>query len=179
MSQAIARRYARAVFELGCDTNTLEALVAELGRLAEAYSSSPELQELDGTPNVSDSARRSVLAELGKALSVSQPIVNTATLLADRQRLSLLPEVAALLVELSDEHAGVVRATIRSARKLSPAYVEKLAAKIQASTGKKVIITTEEDATLIAGVVAQIGDRVIDGTVRGRLDRIAASLRHN
>ncbi|MBM4358169.1 MAG: F0F1 ATP synthase subunit delta [Deltaproteobacteria bacterium] len=178
MSQAIARRYARAVFELGRDTNTLESLVTDMTRLAEAYASSAELREIDRLPNISDAARRAVLSELGKAFGASEAAINTVALLADRQRLSLLPDVAALLSEMGDEHAGVVRATVRSAKKLAPAYVTRLADRIAQVTGKKVVITTEEDPSLIAGVVAQIGDRVIDGTVRGRLDRLAESLRH-
>jgi F-type H+-transporting ATPase subunit delta len=177
MSQAIARRYARAVFELGRDTNTLDKLTTDMRRFADAYASSSELRDIERLPNITDAARRAVLVELGKAIGASEAAVNTVALLADRQRLSLLPDVASLLMELSDEHAGVVRATVRSAHKLSPAYVAKLSERIQQATGKKVVITTEEDPSLIAGLVAQIGDRVIDGTVRGRLDRLAASLR--
>lgn len=179
MSQAIARRYARAVFELGRDSNKLEAFVTEIVRFADVYQTSAEFRELDQLPNVTDATRRTVIAELGKRLQASEPTVNTVALLADRQRLSLLPDVATLLAEMTDEHVGVVRATVRSAKKLSPAYVNRLAERIRAATGKKVVITTEEDPSLIAGVVAQIGDRIIDGTVRGRLDRLASSLRQN
>ncbi|MBM4376695.1 MAG: F0F1 ATP synthase subunit delta [Deltaproteobacteria bacterium] len=177
MSQAIARRYARAVFEIGRETKKLDALVTELNSFAEAYRSSPELQDLERLPNLNDAARRAVLTELGKRLQASDPTVNTVALLAERQRLVLLPDVATLLQEMSDEHAGVVRATVRSAKKLSPAYVTRLAERIRDVTGRNVILTTQEDPSLIAGVVAQIGDRVIDGTVRGRLDRLSASLR--
>ncbi len=179
MSQAIAKRYARAVFELGCENHTLAALVAEFARFAEAYALSPELQELDRLPNVTDATRTAVLTDLGKRLQASDSVVRTLGLLAERQRLSLLPDVAQLLAGMSDEHEGVVRATIRSAQKLSPAYVQRLAERIREATGKKVVITTEEDPALIAGVVATIGDRVIDGTVRGRLDRLSASLRQS
>ena len=179
MSQTIARRYARAVFELGRENGSLGALVGEFSRFAEAYAASEELRELDHLPSLTDATRRAVLADLGKRLGASEAAVNTLSLLADRQRLSLLPDVAALLLEMSDEHEGVVRATIRSAKQLTPAYVNRLVERIRATTGKKVLITTEVDPALIAGVVAQIGDRVIDGTIRGRLDRLSASLRQN
>lgn len=179
MSQAIARRYARAIFEIGRDTKKLDALVAEMGRFAQAYAASPELQEIERLPTLNDAARRAVITEVGKRLQASEPTVNTVALLAERQRLALLPDVAALLVEMSDEHSGVVRATVRSAKKLSPTYVKRLTDRIGQVTGRKVILTTQEDPTLIAGVVAQIGDRVIDGSVRGRLDRLSASLRQS
>jgi F-type H+-transporting ATPase subunit delta len=120
-----------------------------------------------------------VIEELGARLMASTTTVRTVAMLAERQRLSLLPDMAALLGEMSDEHVGVVRATVRSSKKLSADYLARLAQKIEAATGKKVVITSEEDPTLIAGIVAQIGDRVIDGSVRGRLDRLSASLRQN
>lgn len=179
MSQAIARRYARAMFEIGRDTKKLDAIVAEVNRMAEAYRSSPDLQDLERLPHLNDTSRRAVLTELGKRLQASEPTINVVSLLAERQRLVLLPDVATLLQEMGDEHAGVVRATVRSAKKLSPTYVNRLSERIRSVTGRKVILTIQEDPSLIAGVVAQIGDRVIDGTVRGRLDRLSASLRQS
>jgi F-type H+-transporting ATPase subunit delta len=167
------------MFEIGRDTKTLDAIVAEVNRFAEAYQASPDLQDLERLPNLNDTSRRAVLTELGKRLQASEPTINVVSLLAERQRLALLPDVATLLQEMSDEHAGVVRATVRSAKKLSPSYVNRLSERIRSVTGRKVILTTEEDPSLIAGVVAQIGDRVIDGTVRGRLDRLSASLRQS
>lgn len=177
MSQAIARRYARAIFDLGQESNKLDSLVAELARFAAAYATSPEFQGLDRMPELAGPARRAVLAEIGKRIQASEASVNAVALLADRHRLSLLPDVATLVSEMSDEHFGVVRATVRSAKKLTPAYVNRLAERLRSATGKKVVITTEEDPALIAGVVAEVGGRVIDGTVRGRLDRLSASLR--
>jgi F-type H+-transporting ATPase subunit delta len=183
MSAAIARRYARAVFDLGreaTDANSsLDRLVADLSRFADAYRASAELREIDRLPKLSESDRRSVIDELGKRLSASATAVRTVTMLAERQRLSLLPDIASLLGEMHDDHTGIVRARVKSARKLSEDYLCRLSERIGAATGKKVVITTEEDPSLIAGVVAEIGDRVIDGSVRGRLDRLNDSLRQN
>ena len=94
-------------------------------------------------------------------------------LLAERQRLSVLPELLRLVDEMADDHLGVVRATVRSARPLSESYKTKLKSHIESATKKRAIITYEEDPRLVAGLVTQIGDRLIDGSIRGRLDRLA------
>ncbi len=179
MSLAIARRYARAVFDLGREKGSLDALVRELGLFADTYASSDDFRQLESMPNLSEAQKKTVVEELGRRLGASDMAVRAVAMLAERQRLQLLPDMAWILAELRDQHSGVVRATVKSAKKLSPEYVARLQQKIEAATGKKVIITTEEDPALIAGVVAQIGDRVIDGSVRGRLDRLSASLRQS
>ncbi len=179
MSLAIARRYARAVFDIGREKGNLDALVTERGRFPELYQASDDFRQLERLPNVAENQKKGVIDELGKRLGASDVAVRTVAMLADRQRLSLLPEGAMLLADLRDHHGGVVRATVKSANKLSPDYLGRLQSKIEAATGKKVIITSEEDPSLIAGVVAQIGDRVIDGSVRGRLERLSESLRQS
>lgn len=179
MSVAIARRYARAVFDLGREDATVDVngLLADLHRFADAYRCSGELRELDRLPTISDSDRRAVIEELGKQLGASTTAVRAVAMLAERQRLSLLPDIAMRVREMHDEHKGTVRVTVRSARALSNAYLARLAARIGEATGKTVILGTEQDHSLIAGVVLTLGDRRIDGSVRGRLDRLHASLR--
>ncbi len=179
MSLTIARRYARAVFELGRDAGTLENIVAELGRFAAAYQASGDFRELDRLPNLGDQERRGVVDELGKRLGASDTAVRTVAMLANRQRLELLPDMAWLLAEMHDHHAGVVRVTVKSAKPLAGDYLARLTQKIEAATGKKAIVESAVDPALIAGVVAMVGDKVIDGSVRGRLDRLAASLRQS
>ena len=116
---------------------------------------------------------------VAKRVKANTTVERVVQMLAERKRLSILPEMAGMVAEMADEHQGVVRATVTSARPLAPAYVKKLSAQLESSTGRKVVVTTQQDPNLLAGVVTQIGDRVIDGSVRGRLDRLARSLRQN
>jgi F-type H+-transporting ATPase subunit delta len=99
------------------------------------------------------------------------------TLLAQRQRLSALPDLVAAYNALSDEHQGILRATVRAAKLLTPGYLERLTKKIEEATGKKVVAEFQLDHSLIAGVVTQIGDRIVDGSVRGKLEQLRQSLR--
>jgi F-type H+-transporting ATPase subunit delta len=174
---SVARRYARAVFDLGKESGELDAIVTGLRAFAQAYRSSDELRALDRLPGLSETERAAAIGELGARLAVPALVTRTVTMLAEGQRLGVLEDLVAQLGALNDEHQGIVRARIRTARPLSPDFMSRLRQKIADATGKTVVLEAEEDRSLIAGIVAQIGDRVIDGSVRGRLDRLAESLR--
>lgn len=174
--EAVARRYSRAIFELGREKKQLDAIAKELGAFAELYTESDELRETVTSPMLTDEAREAIVEDVAKRLRASPHTTNLLRLLARRQRLSALPEMVRQLGELIDEHQGVLRATVRAAVRLTPTYLDKLNAKIEAATGRRVVITFEQDASLIAGVVTQIGDQVVDGSVRGKLDQLRESL---
>jgi F-type H+-transporting ATPase subunit delta len=101
---------------------------------------------------------------------------NLLRLLARRNRLVVLPELSAQLGRLVDDETSLLRAEVTSAVPLSKDYVARLAAELEKATGRKVAITTREDASLIAGIVTRIGDRVIDGSARARLTAFRDSL---
>lgn len=174
--EAVARRYARAIFEIGREGKKLDALAKELGAIADTYAASDELREAMSSPMLDDDAREAVMAEIAKRHGASPETTNLVRLLARRQRLVALPELTHKLGEMIDEHKGILRATVRAATRLTPAYLDKLKAQIEQTTGRKVIVTFEDDSSLIAGVVTQIGDQVVDGSVRGRLEQLRDSL---
>lgn len=174
--EAVARRYARAIFEIGRESKKLDALTKELTGVAETYSASDELQDAMSSPMLGDEAREAIIGEIAKRHGASPPAANLLRLLARRRRLVALPELVRTLGEMVDEHNGILRATVRAASRLSPAYLDKLKGKIEQATGRKVVITFEDEPSLIAGVVTQIGDQVVDGSVRGRLEQLRESL---
>src|SRR4029077_8856544 len=97
---------------------------------------------------------------------------NALMLLVDRRRTRTLPLVARMLRELADARKGVVRAEVTTATPLSAEYFERLQARLEKMTGKRVVIDRKTDASLIAGVVTRIGDRIIDGSLRTRLQSL-------
>ena len=177
MSEMIARRYARAVFELAKESGKVGDLTRELGAFAEAYASSQDLRDVDVLPSLQAEDRRAIVEAVGARLSASDLTVRTVAMIAERQRLSLLPDLARVVDAMADDHLGVLRGTVTSAAPLDPGYRTRLKQKIEDATGKRVLLTFQEDDQLIAGIVTQIGDRVVDGSVRGKLNALAASLR--
>lgn len=175
-SEAVARRYARAIFELGKEGGNLPALTREISAFGETYAGSEELRNVLDNPLVPEEQREAVLVEIAGRLGVS-PIGNsTLRLLARRRRLAAAPEIARQLARLADEDANLVRATVTSAGPLSESYLSDLKAALEKSTGRKVAIVHQVDPSLIAGVVTKIGDQVIDGSVRARLASFRESL---
>jgi F-type H+-transporting ATPase subunit delta len=174
--ESVARRWAHALFEIGKESNTLPDLTKDVGTFAAVYAGSTELREVLDNPLVSPDVRENILRDLAQRLSLSETAKSTLRLLAQKRRLPALPEIARQLARLADDDANVVRATVTSARPLSEDYLGKLRAELEKATGKRISITHREDPSLIAGVVTQIGDQVIDGSVRARLKSLKDSL---
>jgi F-type H+-transporting ATPase subunit delta len=172
----IARRYAKALLELGSEQGNLDALVREIGALSDAVEGSPDLQAVIANPQVSRQARKAVLLEIAQRIGVSPTTRNTLGLLADNNRLRILPALAAALREEAERSAGVLRATITSAAPLGDAYVQRLVTALETRFKKKVVATRQIDPTLLAGVVTRVGDLVIDGSLKARLTELKSQL---
>jgi F-type H+-transporting ATPase subunit delta len=175
-TEAIARRYARAVFELGKDEKNLSVISRDLSDFSASFEKSDELRAVLGNPLVSEPQREAVLVELGQKMSMSLTALSTLRFLAQRRRLFALPEMVRQLEKLVDEDAGVLRAEVTSATPLNENFLAKLRAELESATGKKVVVSHKQDPSLIAGIVTRIGDRVIDGSVKARLESFRDSL---
>ncbi len=175
-SEAVARRYARAIFELAREANQVSEVAKGLTAFSEAYQLSDELRALEFTPGLTPEARSQVVAAIAERIGAPDLVARSTTMLCLRQRLAALPDIARLVDEMADEHLGVIRATVRSAKPLPESYRSRLRERIESATGKKVLLTFQEDPSLIAGIVTQVGDRVVDGSLRGKLNQLAESL---
>lgn len=177
MSHApIADRYARAIFELGVETGQLAAITEQVRRFAQVYVGSSELRAVLDNPIVEQDKRDAVLADVSARLGLMGNALNLIKLLASRKKLRVINEIARRLDNLSDEKAGVVRATVTSAGPMPDSFYQKLVAELEAATARKIVLERREDPTLIAGFVTRIGDNTIDGSVRGRLTEIERQL---
>ncbi|GAC1351496.1 MAG: ATP synthase F1 subunit delta [Polyangiales bacterium] len=172
----VARRYAKALIELGQESSGLDALVREIHNIAQAIETSAELKAVLTNPQVPLTARKAVLSDIADRLGAGRITRNTVALLADRGRLSILSAVALALRDEADRRSGVVRAQITSAAPLSEIYVHKLTEALEARFKKKVLVQREVDPSLLAGVVTRVGDTVIDGSLRARLTELTAEL---
>jgi F-type H+-transporting ATPase subunit delta len=175
-AEAIARRYARAVFELGREEKNLPVITRDLGDFSASFEKSEDLRVVLENPLVSEAQREAVLVEVGQKMSMSTTALSTLRLLAQRRRLSALPEMVRQLEKLVDDDAGVLRAEVTSATPLNESFLAKLRAELEGATGKKVVISHKQDPSLIAGIVTRIGDQVIDGSVKARLESFRDSL---
>lgn len=174
--ETIAERYARAVFDLGIETGDLPTLVADMQKLGEAHRESAELAKFMANPLIPEDARVATMNELADKLGLSPLGKNAAGLLARRRRMFAIDAIVSELDRLSDEKAGIARATVISAERLSEAYEQRLTQELSTMTGKKIVLERKHDPELLAGLVVRIGDQVIDGSAKARLAELASQL---
>jgi F-type H+-transporting ATPase subunit delta len=177
MSQGtIAERYARAILELADEGGQLLPVTEQIRNFADTYASNAELRAVLSNPMVAEASRDAILKDLGERIGASTVATNAVRLMARRGRLIALTEVAEMLTRLADQKAGVLRATVTSAKPLSEDQYQKIAGELAQRTSRQVVLERREDPALLAGVVTRIGDHTIDGTVRGRLNALERQL---
>jgi F-type H+-transporting ATPase subunit delta len=173
---SLARRYAKALLEIGIAQQTYDALGKELDRAADTLRGSPELRNALENPIFPMSKRKLILDELSRRLALSRTVRNFVMLLLDKGRIASLPEIARVHRALIDEHAGRVRATITSARPLDPALEQRLRTALEKQSGKVVILEKREDPSIVGGLVTQLGDVLYDGSVKTQLQALREQL---
>jgi F-type H+-transporting ATPase subunit delta len=169
-----ARRYAEAAFEVAMRDRTLEPWRAELD-LAAAIVGDQRALDVLANPSVPIDRRSTAVTDmLGDR--VSRPVLNLIHLMLRRGRIEELPRVAAEFRRLDDQRQGITHATATSAVELTPDEVRALTARLEQSTGGRIELDVQVDPSLLGGVVVRVGDRLIDGSVRGRLERLRNQL---
>lgn len=168
----LARPYAEAVFRLAKENNALADWSGRLATLA-AIVGNERMQAVIADPNVPAERAAELIASIASADEAAR---NLLAVLAGYDRLTLLPEIAAQYEALKAEAEGVLEATIVSAMPMSEAQKAELVSALKARFGREVEATVEVDDSLIGGAVITVGDQVIDGSVKGRLQKMAAAL---
>lgn len=174
---SIARRYAKALFDLAVEAGRVEPWAQGLAALKKAVDSSPELRDLLENPVYTKEQRQAVAAQLAKVLGLDPQPANLLALLADRNRLAYLGGIADTFGELADRKLGRVRAKVTSAVALSEAEAGALAGKLAAASGSQVLLERAVEPALLGGVVAQVGSLVYDGSLRSQLEVLRRSMK--
>lgn len=172
----IARRYAKALLQVAVAQDRVERFYDELTQFSAALDASVTVRQLFADPGILIGTKRTIAKSLCTRLDLSELLSNFLLLLLDRQRLAVLGPILESYRLLADEHEGIVRTTLTSAQPLGAAQVEALRGGLEAVTGKSVRLTVATDPSLIAGVVARIGDKVLDGSIKAQLAKIHDTL---
>lgn len=169
-----ARRYAEAAFGIAARDGSVELWLAQLDRAAAAVADAGVMRRLEN-PRAPLAARHSALISvLGADLQAQ--VANLIGLLMRRRRLDALPHIAHEFRRLYNRHAGIVEATATSAAQLDQADIDALRTRLEQISGKRVELVVTVDPALLGGIQVRLGDRLIDGSVRGRLERLRVRL---
>lgn len=174
-SQTIARPYADAAFKLAVEMNSLADWSDAFERLS-AIMRSDEAETLIGNPRLSAASIGGVIGDAAGQLSPEQR--NFVLILAQNDRLAVLPEIASQFEEKRNRHEGVLDAKVTSAYPLTERQIADIVATLQDRFGCKVKAEADVDNDLIGGVSIRVGDEVIDASVRGKLAQLAATLKN-
>ena len=172
ISTGIAARYATAMFELAQEEGALDALEADVAALEAAMAESAELRDLISSPIYGREETQAAIGGVADAMGLNAVTANTLRLMASKRRLFVLPALLRALRERIAEHKGEVTADVVSAKALTKAQAEKLQKALSASVGRDVRINATVDEALIGGLVVKVGSRMIDTSIRAKLDTL-------
>lgn len=174
---SLSRRYAKALIELGVEGSCVERIADDLHTFRAVLDTGDgALRKAMENPGISVTERRAVLDQVLGRLDLHPLVANFVSLLLDKHRFTELDSMKRAYDAMADERAGRVRATVTTAHDLSSGMAAEVQQALASATGKDVVVSYDVDPTLIGGVVAKIGDLVIDASVRARLEQLRQQL---
>lgn len=173
----IAKRYAKALFNLALEEGQVEQYGQELDYLVRLLVELPDLADAVQNPLYPEAARKNVFRAVADKAETTPIMKSFINLLVEKRRVQHLGDISEYYHKLIDEHANIARARIKAATPLDDQAIQQIASSLEKMTGKKVAVEFEQDPELIGGVLAQIGDLVLDGSVRRQLLNIKESLK--
>lgn len=173
MSEA-ARVYAEALFDVAREKGRLDAVRDELGQFADTVDGNRDLQVFFFSPYFSSAEKA---AGLKRAVSDANPeLLNFLELLIEKQRMPEVFRIRRQLDELWKKENRRIEVTVTSAVELEPAVVEKVGEEIERQTGQKVELASRVDGEILGGIVLQVGNKVLDASIRTRLEKLRKSV---
>jgi F-type H+-transporting ATPase subunit delta len=172
--QEAARVYAEALFDVAKDKGKLDAVRDELAQFVDAVDGNRELQVFLFSPYFSSAEK---VAGLKRAVSdADAELVNFLELLIEKQRMPEIFRIRRQLDELWKQENRRIDVTVTSAVTLEPSVVEKVGEEIERQTGQKVELSSRVDAEILGGIVLQVGNKVLDASIRSRLEKLRKSV---
>ncbi len=172
----VSRRYAKALLTLGQEDGKYLEYGEELRGFAQLLDREPELKNALLNPVYGMEERRSLLLQVIELLKASPVVGNFLKLLFDKHRLAALAGISQVYQQQVDVLENVSRARITSAIPLDEAMRDRLRQALEQVTRSKVVMEVEENSEILGGIIARVGDLVLDGSVRTQLDTLRESL---
>lgn len=174
-NSTVAKRYALALFQIASEKQVLAEVEQELRTVKEVVTNNPELTVFLKSPKLSNEKKKEVLNQAFG--SASTYVRNTLMILVDRHREGQIAEVADEFINLANDAKGIAEAKVYSVQPLSTEQAEAISAAFAPQVGKQTLqIENIVDSNLLGGVKLRIGNRIFDGSLRGKLDRLERKL---
>jgi F-type H+-transporting ATPase subunit delta len=171
----VAKRYALALFQIAKETQALGVIEEELRVVKEVVQYNPELKNVLKSSKLSIGEKKDIIKTAFATVNVN--VLNTMLILIDRHREDQIVDVANEFLELANNEMGIAEAKVYSTRELTDAEREGISSVFAKKVGKKSLkIENIVDSNLLGGIRLRIGNRIYDGSLRGKLDRLERKL---
>lgn len=172
----LANRYAKALFAVAQETDAYDDYSKVLSEVAGAVVAQPEVQ--DGLTNrlYPVDVRVKVMEYIIGAVGATGVIKNFLTLVVEKKRAEFLPEISSAFQVLIDNKRNICQGSVVTATEISPALKDKVQATMEKITGKTVILKTQVDPAIVGGIIAKVGDLVLDASIRSQIQGLKESI---
>jgi ATP synthase F1 delta subunit len=172
--EEIAEVYSRSLFEVAQEQGVLDRIHEELGELADALNDNDDLRVFFFSPYFSPQEKKEGLSKLIE--EADESFVRFLEMLAERHRMPVIFRIRRTFDDLWREENKLLPVTVTSAVELDPELVEGVGKRIEEQTGQRVELSSKVDADVLGGIVLQVGNMVLDASVRNRLEQLRKSV---
>jgi F-type H+-transporting ATPase subunit delta len=177
MAKLVAKRYAEALFEVAVENGNLEQTREEIQFVAEVFESNPELKTIFVHPRLSKKEKKGMLEELFKG-KISESVLNLGYITVDKGREGYLSEISREFNVLSNAEQGIVEAKAITAVPMTEDELNALEERLSKRFNKRIQLSNLIDESVIGGVLLKIGDKVMDGSIKGKMEDIEKELKN-
>ena len=171
----LAKKYARAIFELAVEEDNLIKYGEELAAVKNDLFSNDQAVSFFSNPQIEAKAKKDLLRKCFEG-EISDTVMNFLLLLVDKRRIGIFSAIESEFVNLSNEEQGIQIADVTSVSALSRTQQTQLQKKLSTLTGKKIQLRLHEDKKILGGLIVKIGDKRIDGSVAGKIQAMRQEL---
>ncbi len=169
---AVAKRYAKALIELGQEEKRYKEIGRELRDISTVFTANPELKRFALNPMYKLEDRHGLIKKVGDVLEISDTVKRFLAILTKNRGIGIIEDINAAYSILEDELSGRIKVTVKSAAELDKNRIDEITKKLHQLTNKEIIITVEKTPALIGGLVFRIGNTILDGSIKTQLERV-------
>ena len=173
--EIVADKYSSAMFELAQEQNKLELMEEQLGYVASVMVDQPELRSFLENPIVTEDAKIKLISKIFDS-SIDKVALHFIYVMIKRGRYRYIASAIEAFLKKSRAARGILEATVTVAEPITADVEASVQAKLREATGKDVILSVRQDPSIMGGIVIQVGDKRIDGSVARRLEELEKSL---
>jgi len=176
MAELVSKTYSEALFEVALESNKIDSLRDELKFVVDTFNEYPKLYDIMLTPKVNIDEKKVVFNETFGS-HISDELHNFVKILFDKKRGSDIKDIYTAFSDRVDEHNGIVNVIVETVVQMDETQIESLTSKLHDMTGKEIRLVNKISPDVLGGMVVRIGDKIIDGSVKRKLEELKDNLK--